>query len=485
MRDEQILETKAMTEAEYIEETRAMEAESEAEYTEVKSLPAENVEFGDVPQRSGTAWAGRLLLLAGVVLAILFIFFMKQERAALGPEIEVMLLFMVLLGFYRSLYDTWSPWMIYGSYLCVLFGLLLVCARGLWSWLRKGCSLDWSTAHRLGVLAVGPSGKQSRYMIFLLIFGLMELAAMMTMIIMAERNLFIGLAAASGIFGIILSGLCFIRRVQEVDHLTEQIRRLHEGQEVSVREGVFAEDEKKLIDLNRQRDEAIQKAVISERFKVDLIANVSHDLRTPLTAILGYGELLEEEKLSPKGEQQLHELNRKAGYMRDLVESLFELTKVSSGVVESRKEDIDLIRLLEQTIGLFDDQLNKKQLQVRRHYEMDHLTVRTDGARMHQVFANLIGNAIKYTWPGTRIHLEVKEDEQSYMIRMINIASYEMDFEPDEIVQRFARGDKARTTKGSGLGLAIAQTYTESVGGTFQVAIDGEQFSAIVHLPKN
>ena len=103
---------------------------------------------------------------------------------------------------------------------------------------------------------------------------------------------------------------------------------------------------------------------------------------------------------------------------------------------------------------------------------------------MHQVFANLLGNAIKYALTGTRIYLEVQETECSYLIRMMNTASYEMDFKPDEIMQRFARGDKARSTKGSGLGLAIAQTYTESVGGKFYVAVDGDQFSAIVELPK-
>lgn len=170
--------------------------------------------------------------------------------------------------------------------------------------------------------------------------------------------------------------------------------------------------------------------------------------------------------------------------MNELVESLFELTKVSSGVVESKKEQIDLVRLLEQTVGLFDDQLVNAGLTVRRSYETDSVSVITDGARMHQVFANLLGNAIKYALSGTRIYLEVKEKENSYFIRMMNTSSYEMDFKADEIIQRFARGDKARSTKGSGLGLAIAQTYTESVGGSFRVAVDGDQFSAIVELPK-
>lgn len=104
---------------------------------------------------------------------------------------------------------------------------------------------------------------------------------------------------------------------------------------------------------------------------------------------------------------------------------------------------------------------------------------------MHQVFANLLGNAIKYALAGTRIYLEATETDSSFRIRIMNTASYEMDFKPEEIMQRFARGDKARSTKGSGLGLAIAQTYTASVGGSFRISVDGDQFSAIVELPKN
>ena len=134
--------------------------------------------------------------------------------------------------------------------------------------------------------------------------------------------------------------------------------------------------------------------------------------------------------------------------------------------------------------GLFDDRLTAANLTVRRHYEKDALPITTDGARLHQVFANLLGNAVKYTLSGTRIHLQVTESEDTCTVRMTNISSYEMDFSPTEITQRFVRGDKARSTQGSGLGLAIAQTYTESVGGSFRVEIDGEQFSAIVTLPK-
>ena len=278
--------------------------------------------------------------------------------------------------------------------------------------------------------------------------------------------------------------LCLWNYGADLEHFKQQLNSFQRGLPITVGDGAFAQTEAQLLDVQTQHEEAVRTAVTSERFKVELISNVSHDLRTPLTAILGYSELLQKEALSPEGQEQLSRLHQKAGYMNDLVESLFELTKVSSGVIEAKKEEIDLIRLLEQTTGLFDDQLTQAGLSVRRSYASDSIPVVTDGARMHQVFANLLGNAIKYALTGTRIYLEVKETERSYLIRMMNTASYEMDFKPDEIMQRFARGDKARSTKGSGLGLAIAQTYTESVGGKFHVAVDGDQFSAIVELPK-
>ena len=154
-------------------------------------------------------------------------------------------------------------------------------------------------------------------------------------------------------------------------------------------------------------------------------------------------------------------------------------------MLEPKREAIDLIRLLEQTIGLFDDQLTAAGLQVKRQYAMREAALNTDGAMLHQVFANLLGNAIKYALKGSRIYLEAAETDTDYRVRMVNTASYEMDFTAEEIVQRFARGDKARSTQGSGIGLAIAQTYTEAVGGAFQIVIDGDQFSAIVTLPKN
>ena len=170
--------------------------------------------------------------------------------------------------------------------------------------------------------------------------------------------------------------------------------------------------------------------------------------------------------------------------MSGLVDSIFELTKVSSGVVEAKKEKIDLISVLEQTVGLLQDELDKAGLPVKREYEIENCPLISDGYLLHQVFTNLLGNAVKYALSGTRIYITVKMDGDSIVVCMMNTASYEMDFSPEEILQRFTRGDKARTGQGSGLGLAIAKTYTEAVGGHFHVEVSGDQFRAVVTVPR-
>lgn len=426
-------------------------------------------------------WMGTILLLVGVILSGMYIVLFKQKRPYLGLEAELGLLYCSVIGIWLTVQhaNTYIS-IIYFWLLCIA---LLVSARGIWGWIWAGLPVKWSGVHRVGLAVSRSTGKQNWYMAVQVVCCIITVVGAMGLFGLEQLQYLRIFPCMLCLVTMALSLVCLMGALGDVEHLTEQIHQMHQGSSVPVQEGLFSKYEEQLVDFNRQHEEAVQTAVTSERFRVDLIANVSHDLRTPLTAILGYGELLKKERLSEEGTKQLTELNRKAGYMRDLVDSLFELTKVSSGVIECKKEQIDLIRLLEQTIGLFDDKLQERNLQIRRHYSVESLPVMTDGARMHQVFANLIGNAIKYTLENTRIHLEVKEKGDCCMVRLVNIASYEMDFQPEEIIQRFARGDKARSTRGSGLGLAIARTYTESVGGSFAVSVDGEQFSAVVTLP--
>ena len=427
----------------------------------------------------GNKFLGFLLCFVSAASAGIAVIGFWQTAPILGPD-GVSMLAAIECTAYDTLqnveYILWtSTFLTLTTYANILTGFTVLFAlRELWGWIRAKFSLSWCLAYRIAKRSPKP---QLSLLVFVGWIGIGY-----HLIWFGRRNevSFWSLIAAT-----VFCFLCLWNYGADLEHFKQQLNSFQRGLPITVGDGAFAQTEAQLLDVQTQHEEAVRTAVTSERFKVELISNVSHDLRTPLTAILGYSELLQKETLSPEGQEQLYRLHQKAGYMSNLVESLFELTKVSSGDIEAKKEEIDLIRLLEQTTGLFDDQLTQAGLSVRRSYASDSIPVVTDGARMHQVFANLLGNAIKYALTGTRIYLEVQETECSYLIRMMNTASYEMDFKPDEIMQRFARGDKARSTKGSGLGLAIAQTYTESVGGKFHVAVDGDQFSAIVELPKN
>ncbi len=427
--------------------------------------------------RRGSQLIGYILCVFAVASAGTAVIALRQKEAIFGPDMVS-----AVSAVYCWVWHTYvqgqgsAPGVFYSRFaqVLLLFGLLM-CLRDFWGWIREGFSWEWCLVFRL-------AKKVPRASMALSVFAAWVAAAVVGIALIVHGGAWNAVMLLTIFGGFGFAGLW--KYGQDIQHFKSQLDRFQRGAEIAVGEGAFSHAEEQLREIQAQHEEAVRKAVTSERFKVELIANVSHDLRTPLTSILGYSELLQSEALSPEGETQLARLHQKAGYMNDLVESLFELTKVSSGVLEPQKQEIDLIRLLEQTIGLFDDRLAASGLVIRRSYPADTILLTTDGARMHQVFANLLGNAIKYALPGTRIYLQVKESADAWVIRTVNTASYEMDFREEEIMQRFARGDKARSTQGSGLGLAIAKTYTESVGGRFQIRVDADQFSAIVELPK-
>jgi len=411
---------------------------------------------------------GYVLCIFSVGISAAAIFILRQKMPIFGPD-GAFLAFAMVETVNRLLQS------VPVSEIMTAF-VIVVGIRELYGWARARFPLSWCLVQKI-------ADRSKKPQMLLLTYVLWSIFLTAVFFCLYDHgsvaSLFYGYPMAA-IFGL----LCLWKYGADLSHFQKQLGNYQHGEPIAVGNGAFSQTEVQLLDMQAQHEEAVRAAVTSERFKVELISNVSHDLRTPLTSILGYSELLQNEILSPEGKNQLQRLQQKAGYMSELVEALFELTKVSSGVVESKKEEIDLVCLLEQTIGLFDDQLARAGVNVRRSYGAQSILLITDGARMHQVFANLLGNAMKYALAGTRIYLEIKELANDYRIRMTNTASYEMDFAPEEIMQRFARGDKARSTKGSGLGLAIAQTYTESVGGSFRIAVDGDQFSAIVELPK-
>ncbi len=433
--------------------------------------------MGDPGAGAGRGF-GITACVVGVITALCGIFVVSQRRSVLGPDGLSALWFAGSWGFGYFLYRMGG----FSDFFTRFFGvfLLLLTLRILWGWCLSRFSGEQCLLHRLCKHLPGEG------FALLLIVGWTLVSMGALWIYGAVYGYSHNWVTYCSGGATILFGLFFLLRYTvELQHFRKQLERYRMGLPIEVKDGAFAQTEEQLRRIREEHEEAVHTAVVGERFKVDLIANVSHDLRTPLTSILGYSELLNKEELSPKGREQLKRLQEKSVYMNELVEALFELTKVESGAIEPKKEPLDLVRLLEQTVGFLDDRLQETALEVRRRYAADRLWITSDGGLLHQVFVNLLSNAIKYALPGSRIYLDLRDGEDGILVRMVNTANYDMDFSEEEILERFARGDKARSTRGSGIGLAIAKTYAEAVGGTFRVKVDGDQFSAFITLPKN
>lgn len=230
---------------------------------------------------------------------------------------------------------------------------------------------------------------------------------------------------------------------------------------------------------------ALEEQVKSERMKTELITNVSHDLKTPLTSIVNYVDLLGKPGLDQETkEKYLEVLTQKTDRLKLLIDDLFEASKMASGAVELQMEKIDVAALLEQALAEFSDKIASSSLTFRVKGADRHVFAMLDGRKTWRVFENLIGNALKYAQPGTRVYLQLEATEGSIHFTMKNVSAYEIDFEADELMERFKRGDASRSTEGSGLGLAIARSIVELQGGSFRIDLDGDVFKVQIHLPR-
>ena len=429
------------------------------------------------PEQSGMRALGIGSCVLGVLMGITGIFVLFQKKPVIGPDGMCALYFLGSWGYGYGISVLGGVPTVPGRWVAVFF--FLVSLRILWGWCLSGFSSEWCLLRRVAGKISGEGNVLLLYLVWT-ILGLVALGVYGFTYAYAHHWIFYGAGISAVLFG-----LFFLwKYAMELQHFKSQLENFQREFPIEVKAGTFAQTEAQLVQIGKEHQEALQTAIKAERFKVDLIANVSHDLRTPLTSILGYSEILEKEKLSPKGKTHLTRLREKSVYMNELVESLFELTKVESGALEPNWEQIDLVRLLEQTIGFLEDSIQTSDSRIRRRYAVEELQILSDGSMLHRVFLNLLGNAMKYALDGTRIYLDLKEEGDAAHIRLVNTANYEMDFSEEEILQRFARGDKARTTQGSGLGLAIAQTYIEALGGVFRIEVDGDRFIAFVTLPK-
>lgn len=239
--------------------------------------------------------------------------------------------------------------------------------------------------------------------------------------------------------------------------------------------------------VQKNVQEAMETTIRSERMKVDLISNVSHDLKTPLTSMVGYIELIKKEELSDIVSDYVEVLGNKAQKLKEMIDSLFDLAKTSSGNIKLNMEQMELNRLVEQVQADMEDKFQKYGREVVMDLTKEETSFISDSSYMYRVCQNLMENALKYSAEHTRIFFKTAKVEQNGrdMVRfeVTNTANYRMNFTKEQIVERFARGDEARTTDGNGLGLAIVSTYTSALGGIFDINIECDQFKAVVEFP--
>lgn len=225
------------------------------------------------------------------------------------------------------------------------------------------------------------------------------------------------------------------------------------------------------------------KQMRAERMKIDLITNVSHDLKTPLTSMIGYVDLLKQEPLSDAAQDYVEVLSSRMESLKDMIQDIFDLSKSTSGTAELHLETLDMKKLLEQTLGDMEDAIRTSGMVIREVMPEMPLKFTGDGKKMYRVLQNLIGNALKYSLKGTRIYIVAERKASQVCVTIKNTASYEMDFTAGEIMERFARGDRSRNTEGHGLGLAIAESFVKNMKGGLQVTVDGDQFKVQLTFP--
>lgn len=230
---------------------------------------------------------------------------------------------------------------------------------------------------------------------------------------------------------------------------------------------------------------AVEDQMKSERMKTELITNVSHDIKTPLTSIVSYVDLLKKQEMpTPEAREYLEVLDRQSAKLKKLTEDLVEAAKASTGSMTVNFQRTDVNVLLTQSAGEYQEKLQSKTLQLLLTPAKDTPAISADGRLLWRVFENLLSNIYKYALPGTRVYLTCESDENTVTITFRNISATPLNITADELMERFVRGDDSRHTEGSGLGLSIARSLTQLQKGTFDLSIDGDLFKAVLTFPR-
>ncbi len=282
----------------------------------------------------------------------------------------------------------------------------------------------------------------------------------------------------------------WVKKFEDVKKGVEEVKNGNLSYKIKADgDGVLDELARGINEISEASSIAIQNELKNQRLKTDLISNVSHDLKTPLTSIITYIDLLKQEGLDcPDAPKYLEILDQKSIRLKKLTEDLFDAAKASSGAIPVRFEKVEMLSLINQGLGEMSDRIETSNLEFKINAQRDKYYVRADGQLLWRVVENLMGNVLKYAQEGSRVYIDLKEQNgkagtiPNVILEIKNISKTELNIDADELMERFKRGDESRTTEGSGLGLAIAKDLVRLQNGWFEIKIDGDLFKAVVML---
>lgn len=362
--------------------------------------------------------------------------------------------------------------------------------KKLWFWFIRMCKKAW---HALGygkdTLWNGLSKNYKTRNVALIFFGYTAVLAILAMIFGFSMDY--GEGALAFVLGVVWFGVAavfLVNRVAGFDKIVEGLKRLRAG-ELSYKvtdapAGVFASMAEDINSVGDGLQAALQNEIKAERMKSELITNVSHDLKTPLTSIINYSDLLCKEHLSPEEANDYAKIiYQKSNRLKNLTSDLFDISKVQSGAETIASEKLDVCTLVRQALAEQEHAIADGALVMKVTMPECEVPVLADGKKLSRVLENLLGNCVKYAMHGTRVFITVAQRERDALIEIKNMANYAMEFDSEEITERFVRGDAARTTEGSGLGLAIAKSYVTACGGSLKVDVDGDLFKVTITFP--
>jgi signal transduction histidine kinase len=297
------------------------------------------------------------------------------------------------------------------------------------------------------------------------------------------------IVAYAPLFVVVLIPVVYLlfKRVGDYNKIAIATEQLSQGRligDVHIRgKSMLAEHAQHLNTLREGVQMSQSEQAKSERLKTELITNVSHDLRTPLTSIITYTDLLKKSDLTEEERQSyVAVLDRKSQRLKTLIEDLFEVSKMASGSMELQKQRVDLTQLMQQALAEHDEDIQAAGLDFRISSPEKPLYAVVDGQKWWRMLDNLIVNAIKYTLSGTRVFVTLKEEDGCALLIVKNITKYELGENVDELFERFKRADTSRHTEGSGLGLAISQSIVDLHGGSMRIEVDGDLFKVTVSI---